>query len=181
MSDATTKRIVVLLTTHPEAFVKTAAARLLAELSLKDKAVAAGLLKVVEDADPSVRLEAIRALGKLGIESALPRLVEFIKQGGAESEAAADAAAQLGARAVKSLQELMHRVAPGLRRRIAGALAASGGSAAHSAAVHALLDTDPGVVDAAARSLLSKIPTFQSAEKRTVGELVLNALAPAQG
>ncbi|HEV8058817.1 MAG TPA: HEAT repeat domain-containing protein [Gemmataceae bacterium] len=181
MSDATTKKIVVLLTSHPDAFVKAAAARLLAELSLKDKEVAAGLLKAVEDAEPSVRLEAIRALGKLGVESALARLVEFIKQGGAESEAAADAAAQLGARAVKSLQDLMHHVAPGLRRRIAGALAASGGSAAHSAGVHALLDSDPGVVDAAARSLLNRIPNFQAAEKRSVGEQVLEALAPRKG
>jgi HEAT repeat protein len=181
MSDATSKKIVRLLTDHADPFVRTAAARLLAELSLKDKDVAAGLQQAVDDGEQTVRLEAIRALGKLGIEASLGRLIEFVKQGGAESEAAADAAAQLGARAVKSLQELMHHVAPGLRRRIAGALAASGGAAAHSAAVLALLDSDPGVVDAAARSLLSKIPNFQSAEKRTVCEQVLDALKPRKG
>src|SRR5262249_20057653 len=152
MSDATTKKIVRLLSDHADPFVRAASARLLAELSARDKDVTQGLEKAVEDTEQTVRLEAIRALGRLGADAALPRLVEFVKQGGAESEAAADAAAQLGARAVKSLQELMHHVAPGLRRRIAGALAASGGAAAHSAAVLTLLDSDPGVVDAAARS-----------------------------
>src|SRR5206468_3872414 len=141
MSDATTMRIVRLLSDHEDPFVRTAAARVLAELSARDKDVTAGLQKAVDDKEQSVRLEAIRALGKLGAESALPRLVEFVKQGGAESEAAADAAARLGAKAVKNLQELMHHVAPGLRRRIAGALAASGGAAANAAAVLTLLDS----------------------------------------
>jgi HEAT repeat protein len=181
MSDSTTKKIVRLLTEHADPVVRTAAARLLGELSARDKEVVAGLQQTVDDAEQTVRLEAIRALGMLGAESALPRLLEFVKQGGPESEAAADAAARLGARAVKSLQDLMHHVAPGLRRRIAGALAASGGAAAHSAAVLALLDSDPGVVDAAARSLLSKIPDFQPAEKRAVGEQVLGTLKPRKG
>jgi HEAT repeat protein len=181
MSDPTSKKIVQLLKSHPEPFVRTAAARLLAELALKDKDVLAALQVAVDDGEQSVRLEAIRALGNLGAVSALARLIDFIKQGGLESEAAADAAAQLGGKAVKSLQELMHHVAPGLRRRIAGSLAASGGAAAHSAGVQALLDSDPGVVDAATRSLLSKIPNFKPAEKEAVGDLVLEALAPRKG
>ena len=181
MSDATSKKIVQMLKSHPEPFVRTAAARLLAELALKDQEVLAALQLAVDDDEQTVRLEAIRGLGKLGATSALARLIDFIKQGGPESEAAADAAAQLGGKAVKSLQELMHHVAPGLRRRIAGSLAASGGAAAHSAGIQALLDSDPGVVDAATRSLLSKIPNFKAAEKQAVGDLVLEALAPRKG
>lgn len=181
MSDATTKKIVRLLKDHADPSARTAAARVLAELAAKDKEVTAGLQQAVEDSDQAVRLEAIRALGRLGADSSLARLIEFVKQGGAESEAAADAAAQLGARAVKSLQELMHHVAPGLRRRIAGALAASGGAAAHVAAVATLLDSDPGVVDAAARSLLAKVPSFNAAERRTLGEQVIESLKPRKG
>ena len=181
MSDATSKKIVDLLKRHPEPFVRTAAARLLAELAIKDQEVVTALQAAADDVEQTVRLEAIRALGELGATPALARLIDFIKQGGPESEAAADAAAQLGGKAVKSLQELMHHVAPGLRRRIAGSLAASGGAAAHSAGIQALLDSDPGVVDAATRSLLSKIPNFKPAEKQAVGDLVLEALAPRKG
>jgi HEAT repeat protein len=181
MIDATTKKIIRLLTDNSDAFVRTAAARLLGELSLKDREVSVGLLQAVEDKEQAVRLEAIHALGKLGFDTALPRLVEFIKQGGEESEAAADAAAKLGAKAVRGLQELMGHVSPGLRRRIAGALAASGAVGAHSAGVQALLDTDPGVVEAAARSLLTRIPDLPPAGRRELGDQVLAALNPAKG
>lgn len=181
MSDATTQKIVHLLTDNSDPFVRTASARLLSELSAKDKDVVAGLLKAIEDREQSVRLEAIRSLGRLGADSSLGRLIEFIQQGGPESEAAADAAAGLGAKAVKSLQELMNHVAPGLRRRIAGAIAASGGAAAHTAGVQALLDSDPGVVESAARSLLSRIPEMTGAAKRGLGEQALEALALPKG
>ena len=181
MSDATTKKIIHLLTDNSDAFVRTAAARLLGELAAKDKDVGAGLLQAVEDKEQSVRLEAIHSLGKLGFDTALARLIEFIKQGGEESEAAADAAAKLGAKAVRGLQELMGHVSPGLRRRIAGAMAASGAVGAHSAGVQALLDTDPGVVEAAARALLIRIPDLPAAGRRDLGDQVLAALTPAKG
>ena len=181
MSDSTTKKIIHLLTESSDTFVRTAAARLLGELAAKDKDVGAGLLAAVEDKEQAVRLEAIQATGKLGFDAALPRLIEFIKQGGEESEAAADAAAKLGAKAVRSLQELMGHVSPGLRRRLAGAIAATGTAAAHSAGVQSLLDSDPGVVEAAARSLLGRIPELGAASKRDLGDQVLGALTPAKG
>ena len=144
--------------------------RILADLAAKDKEVTLALVKAVEDPDPSVRLEAIRALGKLGAEASLPCLLEKIKQGGPESAAAAEAASRLGARAIHTLQDLMGDVAPGLRRRIAGALAGSGTQAASSAAVQVLLDPDPGVVDAAARSLLGELPGFSAARERDLAD-----------
>ncbi len=181
MIDATTKKIIHLLTDNSDAFVRTAAARLLSELAAKDKEVGAGLLQAVEDKEQSVRLEAIHAIGKLGFDTALARLIEFIKQGGEESEAAADAAAKLGAKAVRGLQELMGHVSPGLRRRIAGAMAASGAVGGQSAGVQALLDSDPGVVEAAARSLLIRIPDLPAAGRRDLADQVLAALTPAKG
>ena len=62
MSDATTQKIVRLLTDNPDPSVRTASARLLSELSPKDKEVVAGWLKAVDDREQSVRLEASRAL-----------------------------------------------------------------------------------------------------------------------
>src|SRR5579885_3723500 len=74
----------------------------------------------------------------------------------------------------------MHRVAPGLRRRIAGALASAGTASAGSAAIDALLDTDPGVVDAAARSLSGEIPTMTAASRQALADHLLGLLSGAK-
>src|SRR5207249_1787399 len=101
-----------------------------------------------------------------------------IREGGPEAEAAAQAASQLGAKATKALQDLMKEVAPGLRRRIAGALGGSHTSSATTAAVDVLLDKDPGVVDAATRSLLAEVPTLTEAQKKSLADHVLELLKP---
>src|SRR5206468_11794831 len=123
------------------------------------------LLAALDDADPSVRLQALTAVGKLRIESALARLLERITEGGLESEVAAQAAARLGARGTNALRGLMSKVAPGLRRRIASAMGAAGTSTAETAAVDALLDSDPGVVAAAASSLISEVTSLGDAQR----------------
>src|SRR5581483_11521565 len=87
----------------------------------------------------------------------------------------------LGAKGTKALRELMQHTTPGLRRRIAGALAAAGTASAESAALEALLDTDPGVVDAAARSLLEKIPQFSREHRRSLAEQVLDLMKVPKG
>src|SRR5262249_57377793 len=125
----------------------------------------------------AVRLRLLAAAGKLRLEPALPRLLKKIEEGGEESELAAQAAAKLGAKATRALQELMHKVAPGLRRRIAGALAAAGTASARTAALDALLDKDPGVVDAAARALSAEIPSMSAAARRVLGDHPLGLLA----
>jgi hypothetical protein len=107
-------------------------------------------------------------------------LLRKIEEGGAESELAALAAAKLGARGTKALQDLMHKVAPGLRRRIAGALAAAGTASAGSAAIDALLDKDPGVVDAAARSLSTEIPAMTAAARQALADHLLSLLGGAK-
>ncbi len=70
----------------------------------------------------------------------------------------------------------MHKVAPGLRRRIAGALAAAGTASAENAAMEALLDHDPGVVDAAARVLSTAIPTLSPSQRLALADHLLEVL-----
>ena len=120
----------------------------------------------MEDAESSVRIAAIRTVGKLRIEPALPRLLARIKEGGEEADAAAHAAAHLGAKGTRALQELMPKVAPGLRRYIAAALAGGGTASATAAAAAVLLDKDPGVVEAAVRSLAEQIPALAAPQRQ---------------
>lgn len=178
MADATSKQLVALLDADHATEVRTAAALVLGEVGGKDPAIARALTAALDDADPGVRLQALRAAGKLRIEAALPKLLERINEGGPESEAAAEAAARLGAKGTKGLLDLMGHTSPGLRRRIAGALAAAGTASAETAAVASLLDSDPGVVDAAARSLIDKMPTFSAEHRRSIAERVIELLKP---
>jgi hypothetical protein len=120
-----------------------------------------------------VRLAAIRAVGKLRVEPALPQLLERIRAGGEEAEAAAQTAARLGVKGPRALQELIPRVAPGLRRYIGAALAAHGAAGTGAAAVAVLRANDPGVVEAAARSLLAELPSLTPAQRTALaGELI---------
>lgn len=176
MADATAKKLLGLLQSDQGAQVRAAAALVLAEIGQRDDEVADELCARLDDADGAVRQQAIRSVGKLKIEQALPKLLERVQAGGEESEAAAHAVAGLGAKGTRALQGLMDKVAPGLRRRIAGALAAAGTSSAENAAVDALLDTDPGVVEAATRSLISGIPELTPAHRRSLADHLLGLL-----
>jgi hypothetical protein len=148
----------------------------LGEVGDREAALGHQLRDLLDDPEPAVRLRAITALGRLRVESALGQLLARVQQGGQESEAAAQAAARLGARGTRALHNLMLQVAPGLRRRIAAALAAAGTSSAETAAVDALLDTDPGVVEAATRSLIAGIPTLPPAQRKALADHVLALL-----
>jgi HEAT repeat protein len=158
---------------HPPE-VRRAAALVLGELGGRDAEVSRALCEHLQDADAALRLEVIRAVGKLRVEPALPQLLERIKDGGAEAEQAALAAARLGARGTRGLQELMPRVAPGLRRYIAAALAGSGAGGADDTGLRVLLDSDPGVVEAAVRSLMSQVPTLSPAKLEALTDQLLH-------
>ena len=54
----------------------------------------------------------------------------------------------------------MPKVAPGLRRYIAAALAGSDAGGADDTGLRVLLDSDPGVIEAAVRSLMAQLPTL---------------------
>jgi hypothetical protein len=118
----------------------------------------------------------MEAVGKLRVEQALPRVLSRVTEGGAESDAAALAAARLGTRGTRALQELMPKVAPGLRRRIAAALAAAGTAPAETAALDTLLDKDPGVVDSAASSLIAEINHLNRSHRQALAEHLLELL-----
>jgi len=176
MADSTAKKLWALLDTGDTPEVRRAAALILAEIGDKNPQVSGLLCAALEDSDASVRNQVLISLGKLRIEAALPLLLTRIRQGGPEAEYAAHAAARLGAKGTHALQSLMGIVAPGLRRRIAGALASGGTTSSESAAVEVLLDSDPNVVDASVRSLISEVPTLQPRHRRALTDHVLNLM-----
>src|SRR5438552_17033084 len=125
MPDATLQKVLALLGPETSAELRGAAALVLGEVGVRDGHLDQTLCHLLDDPDTSVRNRAMSAIGKLRVEKALPRLVERVSLGGEEGEAAAYAVARLGARGTRALQELMPQTAPGLRRRLASALAAT--------------------------------------------------------
>lgn len=178
MADATLQKLLEMLDTETGTELRGAAALVLGEVGGRDVRLDQALCQLLDDPDAGVRLRAMKSIGRLRIDKALPRLLERVSAGGEESEAAAHAAAQLGARGIRALQDLMPQTAPGLRRRIASALADTDTASAETAALDALLDHDPGVVDASARSLIGKIPSFTKPHRKTLVERVLDLLGP---
>jgi HEAT repeat protein len=181
MLDPTAKKVLKLLHASQPVETRCAAATVLGELGTRDAEIAAALADAVDDPAPELRRQAMQAVGKLRVESALPRLLPRISAGGPESETAAQAAARLGAKGMKAVRDIMAQAAPGLRRRLAGALAASGSAGAETAALDALLDKDPGVVDAATRSLLAEVPTLSGGSRKALTDRVLELLNPPKG
>src|SRR5437660_1724512 len=127
-------KLVRLLQPDQPADVRRATALVLAELDLRETHVAAALRESLDDPEPAVRLQAIHAIGKLKIDAALPQLHDLIRGAGPEAELSAEATVRLGVKGAKALQALMPKVAPGLRRYIAAALA-GGGSGTDAAAL----------------------------------------------
>jgi HEAT repeat protein len=181
MLDTTGKKLLRLLAPDVAPELRRATALVLGEIGAREKELTTALRDALDDPDAGVRLAALEAAGKLRIESALPRLLDRITEGGPESEAAALAAARLGAKGTSALKDLMHRVAPGLRRRIASAMASAGTVSAESAAVDALLDSDPGVVDAAARSLSAEMPSLSASSRKALADHLLELLKKKKG
>ncbi len=170
----TTKKILRLLHPDQPVDVRCAAALVLGKIGTKDAELTRALCDSLKDDESRLRGQVILAVGKLRIEAALPHLLERIKEGGEEAEQAAQAAAKLGAKGTRALQELMPKVAPGLRRTIASALAAAGTVSSETAAVAVLLNKDPGVVEAAVRSLSAQVPTLTPSHRQTLAEQLLH-------
>jgi HEAT repeat protein len=172
----TTKKILRLLHPDQPMDVRCAAVLVLGEIGSKDAALTRALIDALQNGEAQLRRQVIQAVGKLRIEAALPHLLERIKEGGEEAEQAAQAAAKLGAKGTRALQELMPKVAPGLRRYIASALAAAGTASAETAAVAVLLDRDPGVVEAAGRSLLAQVSALTPAHRKALADQLLELI-----
>jgi len=172
----TTKKILRLLHPDQPVEVRCAAALVLGEIGGKDAELTRVLCDALKDGESRLRMQIIKTVGKLRIEAALPQLLERIKDGGEEAEQAAQAAAKVGAKGTRALQELMPRVAPGLRRYIASALAAAGTASSETAAVAMLLDKDPGVVEAAVRTLSAQVPALTPAHRQTLADQLLQLI-----
>jgi len=176
MAESNIKKLLHLLGPDQPAHVRTAAALVIGELGDRDGEIGAALCQYLNDPDLAVRVQVITAVGRLRIDQALPRLLQSVQAGGDEAERAAQAVAHLGVKGTRALQDLMDKVAPGLRRRIAGALAAGGTASAETAAVDALLDKDPGVVEAATRSLIGNIPSLTPHHRQALADHLLDLL-----
>jgi HEAT repeat protein len=168
------KKLAKLLQPDQPAEVRQSAALVIGELGAKDGDVAKAICDVLADEDETVRVRAIVAAGKLGIAPALKGLLARVESGGAGASEAAEAAAQLGSKGVRGLQDLMNHVAPGLRRYIGAALAGAGGDNSSVSALDVLHDSDPGVVEAAVKSLLAQIPNYKPAQHKALASQLLS-------
>jgi hypothetical protein len=171
--DIPVKKIVRLLRPDQPADVRAAAALVLGELGARDPEATAEVASLLRDDDPDVRLRAIKAAGQLRIGKALPDLLDKVAHGGEEASLAAEAAAGLGEKGVKGLQDLMHAVAPGVRRYIAAALTAAAAPGADAVGVSVLLDKDPNVAAAAAAAIITNIPTLPADRRANLAADVL--------
>lgn len=156
------KKFVRLLSLDSSTELRAATALVVAELGIHDAEIAAALQERLTDKNGEVRQQAIRAVGMLKIEKALPTLLEKIAHGGNEASMAAEACAKLGAKGIKGLQELLHKVVPGVRKYITAALTSCG---SESVAVSVLLDKDPQIAASAATAIISRIPDLSPADK----------------
>lgn len=155
---------------HPSE-VRCAAVTVLGELGGRDAEVNAAVLEALAADDPAVRVRAVRAAGQLKIDKALPTLIERINHGGAEGELAAEAAAKLGPKGTHALQEVIHKVVPGVRKYIAAALASAEADGSKDASGIAMLqEKDPAVVEAAVNTLASRIPSLDARRKRSLAD-----------
>ena len=175
--DIPAKKLARLLRPDQPAEVRAAAALVLGELGVRDPDVLSEIVDRLSDDAGEVRLRAIQAVGKLKAEKALPALLDRITHGGEEANLAAEAAAKLGPRAVKSLQDMLHKVVPGVRRYIAAALTTTGAAGADAAGVAVLLDADPQVAAAAAAAITGKIPAMPADRRKTLVEELIAVAA----
>lgn len=181
MPEGTSQKLLQLLRSDQPAELRRAAALVLGEVGGKDDQLAAALCQAMDDPEPAFRLAVLTAIGKLRIDRALPQLLARMHEANEEAEVAAQAAARLGAKGIRAVQARMAEAPPGLRRRLASALAEAGTASAETAAVDALLDDDPGVIDAAVRSLSSEVPTLSAAQRRALVDRLLELLQPKKG
>ena len=148
MADNTLHKLLELAGQSDHKELRLAALRVLGVVgNVKDAATVKSLRTVLDDPDPELRSASIAALGQLKAEEILPRLQEFVRQGGVELEPAVKAASQLGAKGTKAMAQIMESAPPGVRIRIANELAKSGTGGGLVVTEHGLLDDNPILVD----------------------------------
>jgi len=177
MADKLLKRLVELINAGPRPELRRAAVLVAGELGNgKEGPLVKALIGTLDTPDSTLAHAALDALGRLRAESALPKLIQVVHQGGPTVEAAARAAGGMGVRGAKAMEKVMTEASPVLRRRIASALAHSGTESAAVASAHALLDEDAGVVETAARSLAGEVPTLREGQRRALANYLIGCL-----
>jgi HEAT repeat protein len=178
--DRTLKKLISLIIAGEKPAVRRAAVVTAGALQPgKEATLHKALVAVLDEDDAELRRLAVDTLRELRAEEALPRLVKLVEAGGPDVDPAVQALGHLGARGTKALGQVMGRVAPGLRRRIAAGLALAGTESAVLATAQSLQDEDAGVVEASARSLASEVPSLSAAQKRALADHLLEALRGA--
>ena len=169
--DISLGKIVALTDAKRPIEVRLAALTVLGELNVRDPETHPAILSALSDGEASLRLRAIRAAGQLRVDKALPALIERINHGGPEAERAAEAAVALGARGTQALQDVLHKVVPGVQKYIAAALAAADVSGSKDASgIDMLMEKNPAAVDAAVQTLAARIPTLDAKKKKALAD-----------
>jgi HEAT repeat protein len=182
MADATLAKLMRLISAPEAPELRRAAVLVAGSVGTeKDRPLVKALLATLQEADLELRLAAIDALGRLRVEDSLAPLEALVRQGGPELEAAVQAASQLGTRGVRAMGKIMEQATPGLRSRMAAVLAKSGTGGGLVVTAHTLLDDDPKVVDAAARSLATEVPSFSAAQKQALAKFLTESLGTKKG
>ncbi len=176
MADGTLAKLTQLLASADPALRRAAVLVAGSVGTARDKSLVRALLANLQDPNIDLRMASITALGNLHVEEALSSLEVLVRQGGPELEAAVQAASQLGARGVRAMGKVMNETTPALRSRMAAILAKSGSGGGLVVTAHALLNPDPKVVDAAARSLVGEVPTFSTAQKQALAKFLSESL-----
>jgi HEAT repeat protein len=178
MADATTRKLVEVLQHAETPQVLQAALVMAGEIGNgSETRLIDALVERMADKQAEHRCLAIDALGKLHADKTLPRMLELVRDGDAAViESVARAAGAMGAKGTRALDKLLAEAHPFLRKRIAAALAQSGSQGASIAGAHALLDSDAGVVEAAARSLAGQVPNLPDAQKRGLADYLIRTL-----
>ncbi|MBI1832728.1 MAG: HEAT repeat domain-containing protein, partial [Planctomycetes bacterium] len=177
MADNTLSKLLGVVAQSDSKDLRLAAIKVLGAVgSAKDRRLVATLLEALGDADPDLRIAAIEALGQIQAEQALKPLEEFVRQGGAELEAAVHAASLLGARGARAMGKIMHEASPSVRSRIAAVLAKSNTGNALVVTAQGLLDEDPKVIEATARSLAMEVPAYTPQQRHALARFLIESL-----
>jgi HEAT repeats len=176
MADATLTKLLHVVSASDAKELRHAAIKVLGSVAAGNGKTVKTLIEALKDDDLELRIAAIEALGQLHADDALKPLEGFVRQGGAELEAAVHAASLLGARGARSMGKLMHEISPSCRSRMAAVLAKSNTGNALVVTAGGLLDDDPRVIDATARSLAMEVPAYTLPQRHALANFLIESL-----
>lgn len=176
MADATLNKLLHLVSDGDSTEIRRAALKVVGSVGSRDTKLIKTLLACLTDPEEDLRIAAIEALGQLEADQALKALEEFVRRGGPELETAVHAASLLGARGANRMGKIVQEVSPSVRSRIAAVLAKSNTGNALVVTAQGLLDEDPRVIDATARSLAMEIPAYNTPQRHALAKSLIESL-----